>query len=407
MVFDLIANACRRRLDAASLKEVQLARTVVIFVFLLAVATGFTSVAHASYVINDHHGGGILWADRGEINHVSVAYDPASGTYLLQDTAGIKTLRGRPFEAFGCTARSTVVACAWLELTVHLGDRDDQLTVTSAAAPRMVKVRRTGKNLRTYEVEAPLGVTASGGPGNDVLTGNAGADSLSGGGDWYLDSATKEELKDARGKDTLVGGDGPDELVPGAGNDRVEAGDGADVMAGDAGNDIINGGPGGDTIASPDAGNDRLLGGPGDDLISPYNGRDTVDAGPGDDRIFSLDSQFRRTGGSTIACGPGNDWFEPEAADVVSGCEQLFEEWPQSVPLCRVCTFRIETKIASKLLVLARLRVALSERKPWGVIPLGRRVRALVRSRGTLRVRLVAMSGSRTPYGREWFVLKR
>jgi hypothetical protein len=135
--------------------------------------------------------------------------------------------------------------------------------------------------------------------------------------------------------------------------------------------------------------------------------RDTVDAGPGDDRIFSLDDFFTRTGGSKIACGPGNDWFEPEAADVASGCEQLFEEWPVTVRLCRVCALMVEAKIGSRVFSVGRLRVALSSKKLWGVIPLSQRARALVRSRGTLRVRLVGMSGARGAYARDWFVLKR
>lgn len=385
-----------------------MARSFVLFAFVLAaLATGLASPAHASYVIKEDTGG-LLFAARGEINHVSVAYEPASGVYVIQDTAGIKGPPALPLERSGCTARSaTVVACAWPALTVQLGDGDDRLTVTSAAAPRTVMVRRTDKNLRTYEIEAPLGVTASGGPGNDVLTGNTGADSLAGAGDWTLDISTPEEREDKLGRDTLVGGDGPDVLAPGPADDRVEGGDGADLMAGGDGHDTVIGGPGGDVIASPDAGNDHLVGGPGDDLIHPYNGRDTVDAGPGDDRIFSLDDFFTRTGGSKIACGPGNDWFEPEAADVASGCEQLFEEWPVTVRLCRTCAFVVEAKIGSRVLPVARLRVSLSAKKSWGVIPLGRRVRALLRSRGTLRVRLVGMSGKRGAYARDWFVLKR
>jgi hypothetical protein len=67
----------------------------------------------------------------------------------------------------------------------------------------------------------------------------------------------------------------------------------------------------------------------------------------------------------------------------------------------------IEAKLGSRVFSVARLRVALNARKAWGVIPLGRRVRALVRSRGTLRVRLVGMSGARGAYARDWFVLKR
>lgn len=405
LVAQRVPTAARR---SGFLKEVQLARSFILFaVVLAALATGLASPAHASYVMRDETGGVVL-AARGEINHVSVAYEPASGVYVIQDTAGIKPPPGLPiFERFGCTARSpTVVACAWSGLTVQLGDGDDRLTVTGGAAPRTVKVRRVGKNLRGYEVEAPLGVTASGGPGNDTLIGNVGADSFAGAGAWD-DIGSPEELADSLGKDTLVGGDGPDTLAAGAANDRVDAGEGADLMAGGDGNDSLDGGPGDDAIASPDAGNDRLLGGPGNDLIYPYNGRDTVDAGPGDDRIFSLDDLFTRSGGSTIVCGPGNDWFEPEASDVASGCEQLFEEWPVTVRLCRTCAFMVEAKIGSRVFSVGRLRVALSPKKLWGVIPLSRRARALVRSRGSLRVRLVGMSGARGAYARDWFVLKR
>jgi hypothetical protein len=385
-----------------------IARWATLACLLAALAAGFASPAQASYVIRSPDGG-ILFATRGEINNVSVAYEPASGQYVIQDTAGIKGPPGRPsLEFHGCTARSsTVVACAWSDFAIHLGDGDDRLTVTSAAAPRMVTVTRHNKALRSYQVEAPLGITASGGPGNDVLIGNAGADSLAGAGEWLLDGVPEDELLDAQGKDTLIGGDGPDLLVAGGGDDRVEGGEGADAMAGGDGNDLVDAGSGDDHIGTPDAGNDRLLGGPGDDLIYPYNGRDIVAAGLGDDRIFSLDPFFTRTGGSTIACGAGNDWFEPEAADVLSGCEQVFEEWPSTLPLCRICTFTIEGRIGSTISLLARLRVALSDEKPWAVIPLGARVRALLRSRGTLRARFVAHTGNRSAYGREWFVLKR
>jgi hypothetical protein len=378
-----------------------------IVAFLLVVLATLAVPAHASYV-QGSPGEYLLFAARGEVNDVSVAYDPATGVYVIQDTAGIVAPGRTTLQSHGCTARSrTVVACAWPQLEVQLGDGDDRLTVTSPAAPRRVQVTRRDKSLRTYTVDAALGVTASGGPGKDVLTGNAGADALAGGGDWTLDIATPEELLDLLGNDILVGGEGPDTLVAGAGDDRIEGGEGADAMAGGDGNDLVDGGPGDDAVGSPDAGNDRLLAGAGDDLIYPYNGRDVVDAGAGDDRIFSLDPFFTRTGGSTIACGPGNDWFEPEAADVLSGCEQVYEQWPSTLPLCRVCTFTIEGRVGSTISLLARLRVGLSGEKPWAVIPLGPRVRALLRSRGTLRARFVARTGNRSAYGREWFVLKR
>lgn len=341
-----------------------------------------------------------LIALQGEQNHVTVVYDAGARVYVIEDTAGIRAPGPTTFAYHGCTQRSTtVVACAWPELEVELGDGDDRLTVASPASPRTVSVVRNGRRLET-----PLGVIASGGPGNDVLIGNAASDGLYGGGSWSLDGV--QDVSEDVGNDTVSGGDGHDVLTGDGGVDRLDGGADDDMIEGGAGNDVLVGGLGNDLLDGG-ADGDALAAGPGNDVLRVFNGKDVADAGPGNDEIYSLDGLFTITAPSTIKCGAGTDWFEPEARDIVSGCEQIFEEWPRSIPLCSQCTFMLEARIGSKITTVARARVAVTTDKPWAVLTLGRRVQALLRSRGSLRVRLVYRGGDGRSYGREWFVLKR
>lgn len=108
----------------------------------------------------------------------------------------------------------------------------------------------------------PIGVTLNGTGGNDVLTGTAYSDSITGGS----------------GDDTINGQGGSDSLSGGIGNDTVDGGDGDDYVNGDSGNDRLVGG----------AGTDFLTGGTGSDVFVPSSGIDRVsdfEAGVGLDRI--------------------------------------------------------------------------------------------------------------------------
>jgi hypothetical protein len=341
-----------------------------------------------------------LMALQGELNQVTVAYDTVARVYVIEDTAGIRAPGPTSFQTHGCVARSaTVVACAWPELKVQLGDGNDRLTVTTPGSPRTVTVVRNGRRLETA-----LGVIASGGPGDDTLVGNAASDGLYGGGEWSLDGV--QPVPEDTGNDTIVGGDGHDVLTGAGGGDRIEGGAGDDQIDGGAGDDLLAGVAGHDLLDGG-AGNDVLTGGAGDDVLRVFNGRDTADGGAGNDEIYSLDAFFRRTAPSTIRCGAGKDWFEPEAGDVVSGCEQIFEEWPRTVPLCGRCSFMLEARVGSKLVILARVQSAPSASKSSTLLTLGPRVLALLRSRGTLRAHLVVRGAGHAGYGREWFVLRR
>ena len=119
---------------------------------------------------------------------------------------------------------------------------------------------------------------AIGGPGADVIYGNAAGDTLVGGA----------------GADTIVGGSGPRNLLSG--------GDGSDVISGGGGFDAVNGNKGDDTIdggAGP--GGDWLLGGQGNDLIGAHAGPNILNGNLGSDVVVGGD------GDDTVRGGQGDD----------------------------------------------------------------------------------------------------
>jgi len=145
---------------------------------------------------------------------------------------------------------------------------------------------------------------ATGGSGNDVITGNdadnflvgnAGNDSMSGGmgDDWVEGDAGNDTLNGGQGDDSLLGREGNDVIIGGSGNDQLIGADGDDSLEGGIGNDTFGGG----------FGNDTFIGGDGDDYGGAGSGRDFIDAGEGNDLFsagFGLD---------TIHGGNGNNWL--------------------------------------------------------------------------------------------------
>ncbi len=124
------------------------------------------------------------------------------------------------------------------------------------------------------------------GAGNDILTGNVGANSLSSGA----------------GNDTLSGEDGNDALSGGGGDDILSGGADDDRLVGGDGNDNLNGG----------AALDQLFGGNGDDTLAGISGSDTLYGGAGEDYIdggSSADTLFGGTGNDTLLGDSSNDWM--------------------------------------------------------------------------------------------------
>ncbi len=77
--------------------------------------------------------------------------------------------------------------------------------------------------------------------GNDVITGTAAANALSGG-------SLNDIVNGLGGNDTLLGEDGHDRLDGGAGKDKLDGGQGCDLLIGGDGNDTLIGGTGIDLV---------------------------------------------------------------------------------------------------------------------------------------------------------------
>jgi Ca2+-binding RTX toxin-like protein len=163
-------------------------------------------------------------------------------------------------------------------------------------------------------VAGPGGGVVDGGAGNDTLVSGPGPDLIVGGEG--IDNASYagrnepvsvdlaggtggegdvlaqiEQATGGNGNDTISGNDAVNILDGGPGNDAIGGGGGDDQMFGGAGNDTLAGGPGNDTL-SGDAGDDNLQGGDGADSLNGGDGNDQLDGGPAAD---------------ALAGGPGDD----------------------------------------------------------------------------------------------------
>lgn len=115
------------------------------------------------------------------------------------------------------------------------------------------------------------------------------------------EGVTIENATGGSGNDTITGNDVDNVIIGGAGSDSIIGGNGFDLLdLRGGGNNIANGGNQGDTILGG-AGNDQLRGG---------KGRDSIDGGAGNDTIYS------GLGEDTLTGGTGADVFVLRGFDV-------------------------------------------------------------------------------------------
>lgn len=132
-----------------------------------------------------------------------------------------------------------------------------------------------------------------GGGGKDDISGNKGADKIrgNGGNDDLSGNSGSDHIRGGMGQDLLKGGRGADVLIGGAGVDTMKGGNGSDILQGNRGDDILNGGWGRDT----------LLGGTKNDVLNGAGGRDILTGGSGADSfVFTSLSHSRDTNVDTI-----------------------------------------------------------------------------------------------------------
>jgi Ca2+-binding RTX toxin-like protein len=105
-----------------------------------------------------------------------------------------------------------------------------------------------------------------------------------GGNDTVIGSADSELIFGNEGQDSISGGAGNDTLFGSKDNDQLDGGTGNDSIRGDLGDDIVRGGDDNDTLLGG-KGNDQLFGDAGDDFLSGDQGNDTLTGGLGSDRF--------------------------------------------------------------------------------------------------------------------------
>jgi Ca2+-binding RTX toxin-like protein len=207
------------------------------------------------------------------------------------------------------------------QFTANLEGGNNTLSYGATAGPVTVNLA-TGVATGFLSIANIQNIT--GGSGNDLLTGDAGANSMSGGGgndtffaamgdgnDTYnggnaggidtvdfsattagafittagaigdaaatgIDAFTSiENIIGSQGNDTITFNGGINVLDGQGGNDTISAGAQNDTVHGGSGNDTLNGEAGNDTLDG-DGGDDTLTGGAGNDTVNGGEGSDTV-----------------------------------------------------------------------------------------------------------------------------------
>jgi Ca2+-binding RTX toxin-like protein len=138
--------------------------------------------------------------------------------------------------------------------------------------------------------------SVDGGPGNDTLVDNSGANNTLVGG---------------AGDDSVSGGTGADLIHGNSGNDTLGGGGPGSLLLGNTGDDLINAGSSGTTVR----------GGLGDDTVSSAQGGDSLRGGAGDD-VF-LD--FGAGSGDTLDGGVGLNFAQNNPMDMMSNIYEVFD----------------------------------------------------------------------------------
>ena len=258
-------------------------------------------------------------AATGEQNAVTISSNSDETAVSFRDT-------GAPLTAGpGCASHPDgSVACATEpagEVDVTLVDGNDNLDASLLTSARLL---------------------AEGGDGDDALIGGTRKSSLQGGeGVDYLTTSVTEyttgafEVNGGPGDDVLTGNAANDFLVGGAGADDIVGASGPDQVAGGSGDDTLYGGTGNDEMYD-NPGDDQVGGGPGDDRLFDQAGADVSDGGSGNDRLFrdfrDGDAVNRSSG------GPGADLL----TYLCRGCEVTLNGRADDGPFGRDAVREIE-----------------------------------------------------------------
>jgi len=128
----------------------------------------------------------------------------------------------------------------------------------------------SGNDIISLAAGLTISTFISAGNGNDIVTGDNGANTITLG----------------NGSDIVSAGNGANTITLGNGNDIVIAGNGANTMTLGNGNDIVTLGNGANTVTLGN-GNDNTIVGNGNNVVVEGNGSDNIVAGNGDNLIVA------------------------------------------------------------------------------------------------------------------------
>lgn len=249
-------------------------------------------------------------ADPGETNSITASSD---GAYLLiTDTAGIVNTGGADT---GCvTQTANTIRCpiqapfsGFNRFLFFLDDGNDSFIFTGPAPPLPAGYENYG--------EGPFSV--AGEAGDDNLQGSPYADELYGSYSIDPTPGTHDVLNGNAGDDSISGGDGANDIDGGPGQDHIRGSDGADSISAGDGDDYIEGHGGADGI-NGDAGNDNVYGGAGNDTMHGGAGNDDVEGN--DDR----DAAFGDGGNDDLSATFHGGCGGPDSFDGGAGKDSLY-----------------------------------------------------------------------------------
>ena len=237
-----------------------------------AVSNGAITVIGSDDAVNDNHKGGALgdvFRYTGNTLNASDTIDGNGGTDTIQadiatgattitldwDThTDVETLVA--YNPLGTSTNNMVVVING-HTTASLNAASFTVDASASLSTGTLVFNDAGTNTITTAFTV-TGTTAA-----DNIEGSLGNDILSGGG-----TTTGDTLEGHGGNDSITGNSGADSITGGAGNDLA--------LIGNAGADTINGG----------TGNDSIDGGSGIDLIYGETGSDTITGGAGNDKFY-------------------------------------------------------------------------------------------------------------------------
>jgi Ca2+-binding RTX toxin-like protein len=233
----------------------------------------------------------------------SPALTGAGGDVMVEGGAGNDTLLGaaggNTQDGDNATSGASQDAIAAGQFRVFAAVGDD--LIVGGAGNDTVYGDNSNNDLSS-PIEVPLGVTATGGDGNDTILGNGGDDTL-------LGQEGNDSIDGGAGNDILVGGPDNDTLIGGIGDDSYIFGD-------DWGHDTVveQSGGGDDTLSFPNVTANLTFAINGSAGLSVTDGSNTVTAagdnvetllgGMGND-VFVFADQVKLAGGSGVIDGVG------------------------------------------------------------------------------------------------------